>query len=147
MARDDGDDKDKDDPTVEGADLKKMMKKAKTREVKFAFTPASGQTEAQLAMNLLKAPKKLSGMLRSAVKKGIVGGDDDDEEEEDDGKKKGGKNPTKFTFGTVSVEGKVLTMKVERDLPGLKKKMEKMLRAQKIKMEVKIDGGEGEGVA
>jgi hypothetical protein len=150
MARDDSDEKDKDDPTVEGAGLKKLIKKAKTRDIMFAFLPPAGQMEAQLALNLRKAPKKLSQMLRTAVKKGIAGGPDDEDEDEDDGKKKG-KNPTKFTYGTLRDDGKVLTMNVERDIPGLKKKMEKMLRAEKIKREVKIstsgDSGGGADVA
>lgn len=141
-------DDDKDDPSVEGTELKKLLKKARTRDLRFAFVPAAGQEDSRITLHLRKNPKKLSDALR---KPGAGGGDDEEDEEEDgagqDGKKPG-KRANKFTFGLARVNGKTLVLTCIKELPGLKKKMEKMLREEKIKMEVEVKvaaGGDGGG--
>jgi hypothetical protein len=50
---------------------------------------------------------------------------------------------SKVAFGTMTVDGKCLVLTCERLLPGMEKKLKKMLREQKVPMDVRLLDAEG----
>lgn len=106
---------------VLGADLKKMIKAAKSAPVSFGFNPGKSDDEAYLGMHRTKAPQVLG---KDAKETGEGG---------------------KFAFGTatVAVSEKEFRLTCERVLPGLAKRMKKFLKAQKISLNVVILDADG----
>ncbi len=123
--------------------LMKLFKLGKTRGLTFAFVPGSGQMDSLLTIHRKKKPDMLGRMARK------LGGKPKEDEavaqtdEEDDGGKKKAKPASKFAYGTMTVEGKTLILACDKPLPGMEKKIAKLLRAEKIPMEIKIVAGDG----
>ncbi len=122
------DDEDDEGAGLDGLELKKFIKKARSKALPFAFVPPAGQEDPRVILKMRGNPRKLSDELRNPPS----GGDDDD----DGAKKKKGKKASKFVFGFARVDGKTMKLTIKKDMPGLKKKFEKMLREAKIKMTV-----------
>jgi hypothetical protein len=125
--------------------LKKFFKLGKSRELTFAFVPGSGQMDSLLTFHRRKKPDMLGKMAR---KLGGKPKDDDEDEGDDegDGEKKKPKPATKFAYGTMTVEGKTLVLACAKPIPGLQKKVAKLLRSEKVPMDIKIVGGGGEDI-
>jgi hypothetical protein len=97
---------------TEGAELKKLVKVARTRSMAFAFCPGSGEDEPLFCLHRRKKPKMLGKILR----------------------KESGQ--TKVAYGTVSAEGKTLSMTCVRLVPGMSNKLQKHFRNQKVPLDV-----------
>jgi hypothetical protein len=119
--------------------LKKFFKLGKSRELTFAFVPGNGQTDPLLTFHRRKKPDIFGKLARK------LGGKPKDDDEGDDGGKK--KPATKFAYGKMTVDGKTLVLACDKPIPGLEKKVAKLLRAEKVPMEIKIVGTDGEDVA
>ncbi len=129
--------------------LKKFFKLGKTRELTFAFVPGSGEMDSLLTFHRRKKPDAFG---KAARKLGGKPKEDEEEEEGDDaegddGGKKKQKPATKFAYGKMTVEGKTLVLTCAKAIPGMEKKVAKLLRAEKVPMEIKIVEGGGEDVA
>jgi len=105
---------------VAGGELKKMIKVAKKGPIPFGFNPGKNEEEAYLGMHRTKAP----AMLGKDAKESGEGG--------------------KFSFGTAKVEGKVLQLTCQRELPGMAKRLKKYLKSQKVMLNVEILNADGE---
>lgn len=101
-------------------ELKKLVKIAQNKALTFAFCPASGQDEPLFTLHRRKKPDVLGKMARKEAEQ------------------------TKFACGTMKVEGKTLVLSCARLVPGIEKKLAKMLRKMKVPLEVKLAGGGGQ---
>jgi hypothetical protein len=103
---------------IKTEELKKLVMMGKRRPMNFAYNP--GPKEADLLIiDRIKAPEVLS---RIAKKEG-------------DG--------TKVAFGTFELEGKKLTLKVPKELPGLAKKIRKYLKKLDFSFSILIQDPKG----
>lgn len=99
--------------SVAGGELKAMVKAAKKQPVGFGFSPANDDAASYCGMHRTKSPA-------------VIGKEAKDEGE------------GKYTFGTASVSGKLMTLTVERDLPQLAKKFKRFLKANRVMLNVQI---------
>ncbi|QYK41127.1 MAG: hypothetical protein KF887_17365 [Paracoccaceae bacterium] len=99
---------------VAGAELKKMIKVAKKGPISFGFNPAKDDEASYCGMHRTKPPATI--------------GKEAKEE---------GEGP-KFTFGTAEVSGKLITLTVLREMPGLAKKFKRFLKSHKVMLNVQI---------
>lgn len=113
------DDKDDGGLRLDTAAIKKMVKIGRTRSLTFAFCPAAGDEEPLFTLHRRKKPDILG---KSARK-------------ESEG--------SKVAFGTMTVEGKCLVLTCSRLIPGMADKLKKMLRAQKVPMDVRLLDADG----
>lgn len=104
---------------LEGAGLKKMIKKARKAPIAFAFVPAQKDEDSVFAMNLKKSPEALG---RGAKKEG-------------DG--------SKNAFGTCLVKGKEMQLTCLRVVPGLAKRVKRFLKSQKAPYNIVIMDKDG----
>lgn len=104
---------------LEGAGLKKMIKKARKGPVAFAFVPAPKDEDSVFAMNLKKSPEALG---RGAKKEG---------------------DSSKNAFGTCVVKGKELQLTCLRVVPGLAKRVKRFLKSQKAPYNIVIMDKDG----
>jgi len=102
------------DFSVQGTELKKLVKLAKQRPLSFATSPGSDDDSFFFALH-----KKLPP---DVVSRGV--------------KKESG--ATKIAYGLCSVEDKIMVLTCERELPALAKKLKKWLRKQKLSLNVRI---------
>lgn len=103
-------------------ELKKLIKKGKTRPMHFAFCPSSDDEPDLLVIHRKKAPQKLGKAARKEV---------------------GG---TKVAYGTFTMEGKEMTLTCERTLPAVGKKIKKFLRTQKLTVSIVVLDAEGNDI-
>lgn len=99
---------------VEGLEIKKLLKIAKKQPISFSYNPGKGGDDQYFGLDRRKPPKVLG---QEAKKEG-------------DG--------AKFSFGTCTLEGKVLTLTCEKVVPALAKTLKKYLRKQKVPLNVQI---------
>ncbi|QDY70783.1 hypothetical protein [Qingshengfaniella alkalisoli] len=104
---------------VEGKQIKKLLTIAKRQPISFGFNPANPDENGYLALHRKKTPTVLGKAARS----------------EGDG--------PKFTFGTASLKGKLLSLTCERDIPSLAKKVKKYLKSQKVVLNIEILDADG----
>ena len=105
-----------------GAELKKLVKLARNKALSFAFCPAT-DADALFSLHRRKKPAILGKILRKESKQ------------------------TKVAFGTVTAEGKTLTLACEKLVPGLAKKLKKYFRLQKLSLKVTVLDAGGQEVA
>lgn len=99
---------------LKGDELKKLLKVAKKREIAFAYAPGKSPEDDVFSLDRKKPPEVVSRAVRK----------------EADG--------SKFSFGVASVKGKVVSLKCERELAGMSKKLKKFFKAEKCPMNVVI---------
>lgn len=99
---------------VEGPELKKLVKVARKQPVAFGFNPGAKEEEHYFGLDR-KKPSKVVG-----------------KEAKDEGP------GAKFAFGEMTVLGKEIHLKCERELPGMAKKLKKWLKKQKVALNVVI---------
>ncbi|MEM6371925.1 MAG: hypothetical protein AAF727_03985 [Pseudomonadota bacterium] len=99
-----------------GAALKKALAKASDGPVSFAYAFGKSIDEDLFTIDRKKAPGPLGKELSAAA------------------------SGSKFATGKAQLENKVLTLSVEKDQPGLAKRMVKFLRTEKIMFDVQIAG-------
>ena len=104
---------------VRGGELRKLLKLARAQPVSFAYGPGKSPKEDYFGLDKQKPPKTI---LKKA---------------QDEGPSK------KVAFGTIQVDGKLLCVTCERELPSLAKKLKKFLALEKITLNVKILGADG----
>ncbi|MCV2869869.1 hypothetical protein OEW28_14640 [Defluviimonas sp. WL0002] len=104
---------------VEGPEIKKLLKIARRQPLNFAFNPAKSDEDGYFALHRKKPAPILAKEVRS----------------EGEG--------NKFSFGTATLEGKLLKLQVERELPQLAKKMKRFLKANKVLLNVQILDSDG----
>ncbi len=104
---------------LKGDELKKLLKVAKKQEIAFAYAPGKKPEDDIFSMDRKKAPEVVSRQVRK----------------ESDG--------SKYAFGLASVSGKVISLKCERELPGMSKKLKKLFKAEKCALNVVILDGSG----
>lgn len=99
--------------------LKKMLKIAKKRPMPFAYCPGQSPETDLLGLHRKKNGAIMGKALRA----------------EGDG--------NKIAFGTLSVEGKLVTLECERILPALAKKLKKFLKFNKVLRNVRVLDADG----
>jgi len=99
---------------LKGAELKKLLKVAKKREIAFAYAPGKKPEDDVFSLDRKKAPDVVSRLVRK----------------ESDG--------SKYAFGLASVNGKVISLMCERELPNMAKSLKKLFKAEKCPMNVVI---------
>lgn len=99
---------------VEGPEIKTLLKVARKQPVPFAFNPAKKDEDCYLAMDRRKPAK----VLGKEAKEGGEG--------------------AKFACGTMTLEGKLLSLTCERVLPALAKRLKKYFRTQKVKLNIEV---------
>ena len=110
---------------LDTAGLKKFLKKLKTRTMFFAYAPPAG-SEGEPVFTI--HPRKKPAALGKAVKK----------------EKKDNEEPgNKLAFGTIALQEDVLVLTCEKEVSGMQKKLAKMFREKRVKIEIKIIGRGG----
>lgn len=99
---------------VAGADLKKLVKHARKVPVAFGYNPGTDDDDQFLAVHKIKKPELLGKIARN----------------EGAG--------TKSAFGTFTLQGNILTLKCEREVPTLAKRFKKLLRMNRINLNVEV---------
>lgn len=102
------------DSRVEGSDIKQLLKVARRQPVNFAFNPAKADEDGYLALHR----KKPAAVLGKEAKSEGEG--------------------TKFSFGSASLQGRLLSLRVERELPQLAKRIKRYLKANKVMVNVQV---------
>ncbi len=110
---------------LDTAGLKKILKKLKTRTMFFAYAPPAG-SEGEPVFTI--HPRKKPAALGKAVKK-------EKKENEEPG--------NKLSFGTIAMQEDGLVLTCEKEVSGMQKKLAKMFREKRIKIEFKIIGRGG----
>lgn len=114
---------------LETADLKKLIKKLATRTMSFSYAPPAGsEGDPVFAIHRTKKPNALG----KAVKK-------EKKENEEPG--------NKLSFGTITMQDGVLVLTCEKEISGMQKKLAKMFREKRVRVDFKIVGRGGEDVA
>ncbi len=108
---------------LDTAELKKFLKLGRSRPMTFAFCPAGGQEEPLFAAHRRKKPEVLGKSARKEAEQ------------------------TKFACGTFSVDGKTMVLTCEKVIPGMAQKLKKMFRQQKVPLEVKLMGADGQEIS
>lgn len=104
---------------LDTAAIKKFVKLGRNRSLTFAFCPAAGEDEPLFTLHRRKKPDMLGKVARK----------------ESEG--------TKVAFGTMTIDGKCMVLTCERVIPGMAKKLKKMLREQKVPLDVRLLDAEG----
>lgn len=108
---------------LDTAELKKFVKLGRNRPLTFAFCPASGKDEPLFAAHRKKKPDVLGKNARKEAEQ------------------------TKFACGTFSVDGKTMVLTCDKVVPGMAQKLKKMLRKQKVPLDVKLVGADGQEIS
>lgn len=105
---------------TEGEELKKLLQFARKIPLNFGYNPGTTDDAHQfLALHKRKAPEVLG---RIALHDGAG---------------------TKSAYGTLTVNGNVLSLHCEREIPQLAKRVKKLLRLNKMNLNVQILDGSG----
>lgn len=120
---DDGDDDGGGGLSLDRQQLKKFMKLGASRALTFAFVPAAGEDEPLFAVHRRKKPDNLGKAARKEAEQTRVG------------------------YGTMTVEGKTLMLACEKAVPGMAKKLKKMLRQMKVPFDVRLTDTDGNEIA
>lgn len=96
-----------------GNALKKLIKMGRKQPMPFAFCPGSGD-DAIFATHLKKSPEIISKAARKDS------------------------SQNKVAFGTFTLEGKVITLVMEKELPAVAKKLKKHLRGEGLNLNIKV---------
>lgn len=99
---------------IEGDKLKKLVKRARRQPINFGYNPGTDDDDQFLAAHIKKQPQ-LMGKIAKTDGAG-----------------------TKSAFGTFTVSGNILTLQCERELPQLAKRMKKLMRMNKISLNVQV---------
>ncbi|MGB3278828.1 MAG: hypothetical protein WBA92_06515, partial [Pseudorhodobacter sp.] len=98
-----------------GDELHKLVRLGKKRPMPFAFCPSrGGDDESLFATHRKKPPEMIAKSARKAS------------------------GQTKVCFGTFTVEAKLMTLVLVKELPSIAKKLKKHLRNERLPMNVKI---------
>ncbi|AZV76985.1 DUF4781 domain-containing protein [Parasedimentitalea marina] len=97
---------------VEGEELKKLILLGKKGPLPFGFSPGAKDADHTIAIHRTKKPSLLG---KAAKAEG---------------------SGNKFAFGTFQVDGKIITLTCEKELPAIAKKLKKYLKLQKISLNV-----------
>lgn len=128
MPEDDDEDDEGGGLSLETADLKKFLKKLKTRSLTFVYAPPAGSDgEAVFQLNQLKKPKAMSTLVKKKKKEADEPGN-------------------KMSYGTIELKDDVLVLTCEKVLPGMAKKLTKLFRSKRVQAEFKILGPGGQEV-
>lgn len=103
-------------------ELKKFIKIGRSKELTFAFVPAGGKDDPLFTIHRRKKPDVLGKAARKEAEE------------------------TKFACGKMTVDGKTLILTCDKVVPGLQRKLQKMLRGMKLPLEVKVTGADGEEI-
>ena len=123
MAEDGEDDDDGGGLRLDTAQIKKLVKVGRSRPLTFAFCPGAGDEEPLFTLHRRKKPDILGKTARKES------------------------DASKVAYGTMTVDGKCLVLTCERVIPGMGKKLKKMLREQKVPMDVKLLDAEGNEIS
>lgn len=99
---------------VKDAALKKLVKRARRQPINFGFNPGTDDSDRFLAAH----KKKPAAMMAKVARNEGAG--------------------NKAAFGSFTVEGNILSMKCEREVPKLAKLFKKYLRINKINLNVQV---------
>lgn len=99
---------------VDGPELKKMIAVMRRQPIAFAFNPAKKDADHYLGLDRRKAPDVLG---RDAKKNGEGG---------------------KAAFGMASINSKVMSLRCEKFVPGMAKKLKKYLKTQSLSYNIEI---------
>jgi hypothetical protein len=108
---------------LEPAELKKLVNMARTKPLGFAYFPGKGEEGPVFTLHRRKKPDVMGKAL----------------------KKESGQ--PKISFGTIRVEGKIMSLTCARVLPGMEKKLKKFLRSQKLTIDLKLLDEKGNELA
>lgn len=98
-----------------GGDLQKLVLLGKKRPMPFAFCPSSGgDSESLFATHRKKPPEIIAKAARKAA------------------------GQTKVCFGTFTVEAKLMTLVLIKELPSIAKKLKKHLRQERLSLNVRV---------
>ena len=106
---------------LRGAELKKLLKIARAQPIFFAYNPGNSPKEDYFGVDRRKPAKTI---FKTAKEQG---------------------SGKKVAFGTARVEGKLLCLTCDRELPSLAKKLKKYLTLEKIKLNLQVVGPDGTG--
>lgn len=107
------------DVALDGAELKKMLGVTRRQPLAFAYCPGKSADTDVFALHRKKQPDVLGRDLRK----------------EGDG--------NKVALGMAALDGKVLSLTCERELPGMAKKLKKLLKVQKLPLNVVVMDANG----
>jgi|GEM_PF-2834137 len=99
---------------IEGSRIRKLAVKARETPLPFAFKPAKAIEDSYFAMHVSKDVDTLKTEAKSAGE------------------------GSKYTFGTCSVEGKVMLLTCQKNLPNAAKNLKKYFKTQKVALNVRI---------
>jgi hypothetical protein len=98
-----------------GDELQKLVRLGKKRPMPFAFCPsAGGDDESLFATHRTKQPEVIAKAARKAS------------------------GQTKVCFGTFTLEGKLMTLVLAKELPSIAKKLKKHLRQERLSLNVRV---------
>lgn len=100
--------------SVDGAELKRMVKLARKSPLPFAFNPGKSEAEHYFAMHR----KRSASILGKDAKKEGPG--------------------AKVAFGSCTVENKVMKLTCERSVPAMARHLKRFLKANKVSLNVQI---------
>lgn len=103
---------------VSGPEIKKQVKLMRKQPLAFAYNPGNGSDD-YLCLHRTKGPSVLG------------------REAKDEGP------GNKHAFGMASVEGKILSLTCEREVPGLAKKLKKYLKSQNVNLNIRVLDADG----
>ncbi len=107
---------------VSGDELKLIVRLARRRAMPFAFCPDSDSDEPLFATHRKKPPEMIARVTRR-----------------DSGQ-------SKIAFGTFVVQGRLMVLTCEKELPAIAKKLKRHLKAQKLPMNVRVLDRAGEEI-
>ena len=107
---------------IEGGELKKLVKLARTKSMAFAFCPGAGEQEAMFCIHRRKKPELIGKGLR----------------------KESGQS--KVAYGRLEADGKTLNLSCDRSIPGMEKKLKTYLRAQKLPVKIVVLDADGQEI-
>lgn len=97
-----------------GDELHTLVRLGKKRPMPFAFCPSNGEEDSLFATHRTKPPETIAKSARKASGR------------------------TKVCFGTFTVEGKLMTLVLVKELPAIAKKLKKHLRRERLPLNVQI---------
>ena len=102
------------DFSVEGAELKKLLNFSRAKPISFAYCPGSKVETDLFGLHKKKPPAVMGKSIRAD-----------------------GDGP-KVAFGTLQMEGRVVSLQCEKAMPALAKKVKKFLKLNKLSKNVRI---------
>lgn len=102
------------DFSVEGAELKKLLNFSRAKPISFAYCPGSKVETDLFGLHKKKPPAVMGKSIRAD-----------------------GDGP-KVAFGTLQMEGRVVSLQCEKSMPALAKKVKKFLKLNKLSKNVRI---------